>query len=462
MLDMGFEPQIRRIVQKEDMPTTGKRQTLMFSATFPKEIQQLASQFLHDYLFLTIGRVGSTTELVSQKFVKVFDESDKQQKLLQLVATVPGLTLIFVETKKKANNLDYYLKRNGFPSSSIHGDREQAEREAALKSFSSGRTPYLIATNVAARGLDISGVVHVINYDMAPNIDDYVHRIGRTGRAGKAGVSTTFMTTDNANVVSELLKLLRDAKQEIPPWLEEMKYLRKSSGGYKGNSGGRFGSSFGGGGKKFGAKDFRQDFRQDNKPDRSSSSSSSNYPVPPYGGTPFGFAPLGFQPPFQGTPNSSNFPVPPFDPALMASYYGYPPNAFGQPPANNTTNNTTSSSSTSDQNGHSDDRSSKKRQYDDSRDRDRDSHRDRDRDSHRDRDSRRDKDSHRDREHRDRDSHSSRDRDRDGHRDRDSHHRDRDSRRDKDSHSSRDRDDRDRKHRKTDDEYRSSRDRSHY
>jgi len=201
MLDMGFEPQIRRIVQKEDMPVTGKRQTLMFSATFPKEIQQLASQFLHDYLFLTIGRVGSTTELVAQRFVKVFDESDKQSKLLQLVATVPGLTLIFVETKKKANSLDYYLKRNGYASSSIHGDREQAEREAALKSFSTGRTPYLIATNVAARGLDISNVTHVINYDMAPNIDDYVHRIGRTGRAGKAGISTTFLSTDNAGVV---------------------------------------------------------------------------------------------------------------------------------------------------------------------------------------------------------------------------------------------------------------------
>jgi len=102
MLDMGFEPQIRRIVEGEDMPPTGKRQTLMFSATFPKEIQQLAASFLHDYVFLTIGRVGSTTELVNQRFIKVADESEKEQKLLELISVIKGLTLIFVETKKKS------------------------------------------------------------------------------------------------------------------------------------------------------------------------------------------------------------------------------------------------------------------------------------------------------------------------------------------------------------------------
>jgi ATP-dependent RNA helicase DDX3X len=163
------------------MPRTGRRQTLMFSATFAKDIQLLAASFLHDYIFLTIGRVGSTTDLVTQKFIKVKDEFDKEAKLLELVQTLSGLTLIFVETKKGATKLDYFLRKRGFPATSIHGDREQHERTAALKSFSSGQTPFLIATNVAARGLDISNVAHVINFDMPHTIDDYVHRIGRTG-----------------------------------------------------------------------------------------------------------------------------------------------------------------------------------------------------------------------------------------------------------------------------------------
>jgi len=178
MLDMGFEPQIRKIVEQHDMPRTGRRQTLMFSATFAKEIQLLAASFLNDYIFLTIGRVGSSTDLITQKFIKVRDDFDKEAKLLELALAPKTLTLIFVETKKKATKLDYFLRKKGFLATSIHGDREQHERTAALKSFSSGQTPFLIATNVAARGLDISNVGHVINFDMPHTIDDYVHRIG--------------------------------------------------------------------------------------------------------------------------------------------------------------------------------------------------------------------------------------------------------------------------------------------
>ena len=193
MLDMEFEPQIRRIVEGEDMPPTGERKTLMFSATFPKEIQRLAASFLNDYIFLAVGRVGSTTELVTQKFVRV-DEADKQDLLLDLISSVKGkkyrnfveislgLTIIFVETKKKADVLEDFLIRENFPATSIHGDRVQQDRTYALRSFSSGQTPFLIATNVAARGLDIDNITHVINYDMPTDIDDYVHRIGRTGK----------------------------------------------------------------------------------------------------------------------------------------------------------------------------------------------------------------------------------------------------------------------------------------
>lgn len=135
------------------MPSTSHRQTLMFSATFPTEIQQLAASFLKDYVFLTVGRVGAATTLVAQKFVNV-DSYHKQNSLLDLIKTTRGLTLIFVETKKKASQLEKFLISQGFAASSIHGDREQRERERALRAFSTGQTPFLIATNVAARFVD--------------------------------------------------------------------------------------------------------------------------------------------------------------------------------------------------------------------------------------------------------------------------------------------------------------------
>ncbi|PRP79751.1 hypothetical protein PROFUN_12613 [Planoprotostelium fungivorum] len=251
MLDMGFEPQIRRIVEEEDMPRTGDRQTLMFSATFPKEIQRLAASFLEDYIFLAVGRVGSTTDLVTQKFLRA-EESDKQGMLLDLIASVKGLTLIFVETKKKADQLEDFLQRENFPATSIHGDRDQADRQAALRTFSTGQTPYLVATSVAARGLHIENVAHVINYDMPNDANEYVHRIGRTGRAGKPGLATALISEDNMGVVPKLLELLSDSGQEIPPWLESMRSHR-GYGGHGGHHGGRRG------GAKFGGKDFRTD-----------------------------------------------------------------------------------------------------------------------------------------------------------------------------------------------------------
>ncbi len=159
MLDMGFEPQIRRIVEQDNMPPTGQRQTLMFSATFPKEIQMLARDFLHDYIFLAIGRVGSTSENITQKIVWV-EEQDKRSFLLDLLDAAglsqagnggedASLTLVFVETKKGADALDEFLYREGFPVTSIHGDRTQNEREEALRRFRAGRTPILVATAVS-------------------------------------------------------------------------------------------------------------------------------------------------------------------------------------------------------------------------------------------------------------------------------------------------------------------------
>lgn len=261
MLDMGFEPQIRRIVEK-DMPVVGERQTLMFSATFPDVIQKLARDFLDNYIFLAVGRVGSTSENITQKVVWTA-EPDKRAFLLDLLTasansaagTADKLTLVFVETRKGADYLEEYLGSMNFPVSCIHGERSQREREDALRRFRSGDTPILVATAVAARGLDIPHVTHVINFDLPTDIEEYVHRIGRTGRMGNLGVATSFFNDKNRNIVRDLVELLSETNQEVPSWLESFahdmnapNFSRRGGGGSK--------SRYGGSG--FGARDYRQ------------------------------------------------------------------------------------------------------------------------------------------------------------------------------------------------------------
>jgi len=224
------------------MPPTNGRQTLMFSATFPRDIQMLARDFLSDYIFLSVGRVGSTSENITQK-IEYVEDPDKRSVLLDILHTHgAGLTLIFVETKRMADTLSDFLINQGFPATSIHGDRTQRERERALEMFRSGRAPILVATAVAARGLDIPNVKHVVNYDLPTDIDDYVHRIGRTGRAGNTGVSTAFFNRGNRGVVRELIDLLKEANQEVPGFLES---IAREGGGFGGGRGGRSGGGRG-------------------------------------------------------------------------------------------------------------------------------------------------------------------------------------------------------------------------
>ncbi|KAA8897201.1 ATP-dependent RNA helicase ded1 [Sphaerosporella brunnea] len=258
MLDMGFEPQIRRIVEGEDMPKTEDRQTLMFSATFPRDIQMLARDFLKDYIFLSVGRVGSTSENITQK-VEYVEDPDKRSVLLDILHTHQGgLTLIFVETKRMADSLSDFLINQNFPATSIHGDRTQRERERALEVFRSGRFPILVATAVAARGLDIPNVTHVVNYDLPTDIDDYVHRIGRTGRAGNTGIATAFFNRGNRGVVRELIDLLKEANQEVPAFLETV--ARESGFGGRGGGGGGGARRGGGGGGR--GNNTTRDFRK--------------------------------------------------------------------------------------------------------------------------------------------------------------------------------------------------------
>ncbi|XP_066337323.1 DEAD-box ATP-dependent RNA helicase 52C-like [Miscanthus floridulus] len=255
MLDMGFEPQVRRIVEQMDMPLPGVRQTMLFSATFPKEIQKMASDFLDNYIFLAVGRVGSSTDLIAQR-VEFVQEADKRSHLMDLLHAQRDtgkqtLTLVFVGTKRGADSLESWLCMNGFPATSIHGDRNQQEREYALRSFKSGQTPILVATDVAARGLDIPHVAHVVNFDLPNDIDDYVHRIGRTGRAGKSGLATAFFNDNNSSLARSLADLMQESNQEVPAWI--LRYAARPSYGGGGSN------RRSGGGGRFGGRDFRND-----------------------------------------------------------------------------------------------------------------------------------------------------------------------------------------------------------
>jgi|UPI000581AB7B ATP-dependent RNA helicase DDX3X len=282
MLDMGFEPQIRRIVEESGMPGGIDRQTMMFSATFPANIQRLASDFMRDYVFLTVGRVGSASKDVTQT-VEFVEERDKVDALMKFLLTIQdGLILIFVETKRSCDYVEDVLCGQGFPACSIHGDKSQREREDALRYFKNGNTPILCATSVAARGLDIPNVTQVVNYDLPSNIDDYVHRIGRTGRAGNTGAALSFINESNSGVVRELRDLLDENEQDVPPWLNQMCQFsggRSSGGGGRGGGGRR-----GGGGGGFGSRDVRSKGGNDRGQGGSSGYGGGGYGGGGYGG----------------------------------------------------------------------------------------------------------------------------------------------------------------------------------
>ncbi|XP_076440930.1 ATP-dependent RNA helicase DDX4-like [Babylonia areolata] len=242
MLDLGFEPDIRKLVDTMGMPPKSQRQTLMFSATFKEEIQRLASDFLNNYLFITVGIVGGACSDVTQTFLEV-NQLQKREHLCEILNEMgTQRVLVFVGQKRNADFLASYLSQSGYPTTSIHGDRLQREREEALRAFKKGNSSVLIATNVAARGLDIPDVAHVINYDMPSDIDEYVHRIGRTGRCGNLGKATSFYNHQtDSSLLGHLVRILAEAKQEVPDWLSDYADAYGGGGGdRRGN--GRFAS----------------------------------------------------------------------------------------------------------------------------------------------------------------------------------------------------------------------------
>lgn len=215
MLDKGFEKDICTIA--EQTPST--RQTLMFSATWPEIVRKLASTYLQNPVKVTIGSLDLAANRRVKQIVEVVDGKQKDQKLRDLLKqyhTGTNKIIIFVLYKKEAARVEDMLRQRGFNAQGIHADKSQQDRTRVLEGFKTGKCPLLVATDVAARGLDIPNVEFVINYSFPLTVEDYVHRIGRTGRAGKTGISHTFFTAFDKNLSGGLVQILKEANQEVP------------------------------------------------------------------------------------------------------------------------------------------------------------------------------------------------------------------------------------------------------
>ncbi|XP_078443114.1 P-loop containing nucleoside triphosphate hydrolases superfamily protein [Wolffia australiana] len=243
MFDLGFEPQIRSIVGQ----IRPDRQTLLFSATMPKRVERLAREILSDPIRVTVGEVGQANEDITQVVKVLPSEAEKLPWLLEKLPEMidEGDVLVFASKKATVDELESQLSQKGFKVGALHGDKDQASRMEILQTFKAGIFHVLIATDVAARGLDIKSLKSVVNFDIARDMDMHVHRIGRTGRAGdKDGVAYTLITQKEARFAGELANSLVAAGQNVPPELME---LAMKDGKFKARRDGRKGGS---GGKK--------------------------------------------------------------------------------------------------------------------------------------------------------------------------------------------------------------------
>ncbi|XP_067639051.1 uncharacterized protein mahe [Eurosta solidaginis] len=234
MLDMGFEPQIRKIIEQ----IRPDRQVVMWSATWPKEVQALAGDFLKEYISINIGSMNLSANHNIRQMVEICQESEKPQRVVKLLKEIAPTTnnaannnnkiIIFVETKIKVEEILQIIRNEGYTATSIHGDKSQPERDSVLKDFRNGKSNILIATDVASRGLDVEDLQYVINYDYPNSSENYVHRIGRTGRCQQLGTAYTFFTPDNGKQARDLISVLEEAGQ-VPP--QALLDLARSSGG---------------------------------------------------------------------------------------------------------------------------------------------------------------------------------------------------------------------------------------
>ncbi|NLP09311.1 DEAD/DEAH box helicase [bacterium] len=203
MLDMGFLPSVQKILRL----IPGQRQTLLFSATFPREIESLAKQALHQPERVSVG-LSRPAHTVSHALYPVASHLKTSLLLSLLQRTDAGSVLIFTRTRHRAQRLAQQIGRKGFKVTSLHSDRSQSQRQAALNGFKNGSYQIMVATDIAARGLDVESISHVINYDMPDTADAYIHRIGRTGRMQRKGDAFTLTTADDLDMVKTLEKIM--------------------------------------------------------------------------------------------------------------------------------------------------------------------------------------------------------------------------------------------------------------
>ena len=210
MLDMGFAPQLAEIRKK----LTGDRQTLLFSATIPNDIQQIASQYLKDPVRITVGSSTQPVTKIEQKILYT-TEAKKPEALSHELKERRGSALVFLRTQRRVDRIAHMLKEQGVKATKIHGGRTQAQRKQAIDQFREGKFDVLIATDIAARGLDIHHIAHVINYDLPRNPEDYIHRVGRTARAGAEGESLCFLTAEDRDLWNRITRLMGVAPASI-------------------------------------------------------------------------------------------------------------------------------------------------------------------------------------------------------------------------------------------------------
>jgi len=220
MLDMGFEPQVRSVLEH----LRPERQTMMFSATWPEEVKDLAKDFLNDFTLMNIGSVElSANKNISQSVVVCPRDYKQENFLKDMEEKLSGKkVLVFTEMKSTVDRLERMLRNKRVRAMGIHGDKSQRQRSETIQRFKDGSCEVMVATDVAARGLDISGIEYVVNYDFPNDIENYIHRIGRTGRANKKGHSLTYITPDEGHVASKLIKILKEAEQDVPEDLIEL------------------------------------------------------------------------------------------------------------------------------------------------------------------------------------------------------------------------------------------------
>jgi len=232
MLDMGFEKQLNTVM--DAVPSI--RQTLFFTATWPKSVRRVAANFLRkeETLEVFVGGAGdgelAANKAVTQTFVEAQDD-EKDKKLYDLLCTLEDTAsvVIFANTKRRVDFVAKTFWQEGFSTVAVHGDKPQRERDASLRKFVDGEINIMVATDVAARGLDIKGVTHVVNFDMARDVESYVHRIGRTGRAGEVGTAITFWNPDyDKDCSPALVVIARNAGQEVPPFLQKYEKVKTS------------------------------------------------------------------------------------------------------------------------------------------------------------------------------------------------------------------------------------------